>query len=109
MPLALRIDNLWKCYSAGVRGCSARVWALRGCSLAVHAGECVAIVGAAGSGKTTLVACIRGERKPDAGHLELLLPVLAVDWQEGVELPRRISGTTIVTSRDVASVRSLVD
>ena len=39
MPLALRIENLWKSYAAGVRGCSARVWVLRGCTLHVELGE----------------------------------------------------------------------
>ena len=51
MPLALRVENLWKSYAAGVRGCSVRVWALRGCTLHLEFGERVAVVGARGAGK----------------------------------------------------------
>jgi ABC-type glutathione transport system ATPase component len=71
MPPALRIDSLWKCYAAGVRGCSARAWVLRGLSLCVDPGERVAIVGAPGSGKTTLAQCILGLRAPTAGRIEI--------------------------------------
>lgn len=71
MPPALRIESLWKCYAAGVRGCSARAWVLRGVSLTVEAGERVAVVGAAGSGKTTLAECILGLRAPTVGMVEI--------------------------------------
>lgn len=79
MPPALRIDSLWKCYAAGVRGCSARVWVLRGMSLAIENGERLAIVGARGSGKTTLGECILGVRAPTAGRIEVDAPVEVVD------------------------------
>jgi hypothetical protein len=71
MPPVLRIVSLWKCYVVGVRRCSARAWVLRGLSLTVQKGERVAIVGAPGSGKTTLVQCIRGLRVPTAGEIEV--------------------------------------
>lgn len=70
MRPALRIDALWKSYTAGVRGCSARVWVLRGLSLTVSPGERVVIVGAAGAGKSTLASCILGLRRPDAGAVD---------------------------------------
>ena len=70
MPPALRIESLWKYYAAGVRGCSARAWVLRGVCLTVEPGERVAIVGAAGSGKTTLAECILGLRAPTMGMIE---------------------------------------
>lgn len=79
MPPALRIHSLWKCYAAGVRGCSARVWVLRGVSFAIETGECVAIVGAPGSGKTTLGECILGLRTPTAGRIEIAAAVEIVD------------------------------
>ena len=93
--------------------------------------ERVAIVGTRGSGKTTLLHCLAGERRPDAGYIELLLPVewfgatrcidagrecadarsvLLVDCHP--EAPRALRAfpqTTIVASRDVASVQGLVD
>ncbi|MES2180051.1 MAG: ATP-binding cassette domain-containing protein [Gemmatimonadota bacterium] len=70
MPTTLTITNLWKSYSAGVRGCSARVWALRGTSLELGLGERVGIVGRRGSGKSTLLECIAGHRTVDAGRIE---------------------------------------
>jgi ABC-type polysaccharide/polyol phosphate transport system ATPase subunit len=130
MPTALRVDNLWKSYAAGVVGCSARVWALRGCSFEITLGERVAIVGSRGAGKTTLLRCISGERRMDAGHIDVTLPIrrwysdqtvaderarvsssglLLLDDQELPVILRRLDGTMIVASRDVASVRGLVD
>jgi ABC-type sugar transport system ATPase subunit len=43
--------------------------ALRNCSLSVEGGECVAILGASGCGKTTLLRTIAGLEKPDSGHV----------------------------------------
>ena len=70
MPLALRAQSLWKSYAAGVAGCSARIWVLRAASLLVHEGECVAILGARGAGTTTLLQCLAGLRRVDAGTIE---------------------------------------
>ena len=131
MPHALRIENLWKSYSAGVRGCSVRVWALRGCSLHVDLGEKVAIVGARGSGKSTLFQCIAGVRRADAGRIDVVLPIrccfatpheqaaavlhmpaealLLVEGADASVLQRGWRGATVIASRDVASVHSLVD
>jgi ABC-type polar amino acid transport system ATPase subunit len=70
VPFALRAHALWKSYAAGVVGCSARAWVLRGASLEVHEGECVAILGARGAGTTTLLQCLAGLRRIDAGTIE---------------------------------------
>jgi ABC-type protease/lipase transport system fused ATPase/permease subunit len=72
MPPALRVQSLWKSYTAGVRGCSARVWALQGLTFSLEQGERVGIVGAAGAGKFTLAACILGLRRPDAGFVDAI-------------------------------------
>jgi ABC-type multidrug transport system ATPase subunit len=129
MPYALVVDNLWKSYTAGVRGCSARVWALRSCSLHLALGERVAIVGGPGAGKSTLLQCIAGTRRADAGQISALLPMRCVHGGEWREQDGRLSapslllldavdtyairhfrhGSLVVTSRDVASVHSLVD
>ena len=129
MPYALVVDNLWKSYTAGVRGCSARVWALRSCSLHLALGERVAIVGGPGAGKSTLLQCIAGTRRADAGQISALLPMRCVQGGEWREADGRLAtpslllldavdtlairyfrhGSLVVTSRDVASVHALVD
>lgn len=131
MPSALRIENVWKSYSAGVRGCSARVWVLRGCTLYVEVGERVAIVGARGSGKSTLLQCISGIRRTDAGSISAHLPthgcltaafataaaavptggpgLLLLDGPSPGQLPPSWNGSILLSSRDVASVFPVVD
>ncbi|CAN5739040.1 hypothetical protein BH11GEM1_BH11GEM1_24500 [soil metagenome] len=131
MPSALRIENVWKSYSAGVRGCSARVWVLRGCTLRVELGERVAIVGARGSGKSTLLQCISGARRTDAGSVTAHLPVhgclsaglitaaastnasrpalLLVDGLSSGQLPASWNGSILVSAHDVASVYPFMD
>lgn len=73
MSVVLRARSLWKSYAAGVSGCSARVWVLRGASLELHRGECVAVLGARRSGTTTLLHCLAGLRRADAGVIEQVL------------------------------------
>src|SRR5688572_27156047 len=70
MPIALRARAVWRSYAAGVAGCWARAWVLRGASLDVERGECVAVLGARGAGTTTLLHCLAGLRRPDAGSIE---------------------------------------
>jgi len=93
MPLALRARALWKSYAAGVAGCSARIWVLRGASIEVEQGECVAVLGARGAGTTTLLHCLAGMRRPDAGIIEhavapALLGALPSEWNSNAHSPR---------------------
>jgi ABC-type multidrug transport system ATPase subunit len=86
---ALRARTLWKSYAAGVEGCSARAWILRGASLDVEQGECIAVVGARGAGTTTLLYCLAGLRRPDAGTVETDLVPLLVPSEQMSELRPR--------------------
>ena len=82
MSIALRARTLWKSYAAGVEGCSARVWVLRGTNLEVERGECVAVLGSRGAGTSTLLYCLAGLRRPDAGSVETTLRPLLVGADE---------------------------
>ena len=82
MSLALRARNIWKSYAAGIAGCSARVWVLRGASLDIERGECVAILGARGAGTTTFLHCLAGLRRRDAGTVESSLDPLLVGVEQ---------------------------
>jgi energy-coupling factor transporter ATP-binding protein EcfA2 len=75
VPNALEVHGVWKSYAVGVRGCSLRVRVLHGVSFRVEVGERLGIVGAAGAGKTTLMHCVAGLRRPDAGRVMLRGPL----------------------------------
>ena len=62
MSAVLRIDDLH--LRRGTREI------LRGVSLSVARGEVVALMGASGSGKTTILRCIVGLDTPDRGHVQ---------------------------------------
>jgi ABC-type multidrug transport system ATPase subunit len=139
MPHVLRVRALWKSYAAGVAGCSARVWVLKGASLEVEQGECVAILGARGAGTTTLLHCLAGLRRPDAGFVEHTLtptlltepsddeaddersrtkrlvlfdgigPVDAAATHWSLQAHHRTRGAVIVATHDLSRVRGCVD
>ena len=114
MPIALEVRGLWKCYSAGVRGCSARVWVLQGATLSVGRGERVGVIGARAAGKTTLMLCLRGLRRPEAGVIEVApearSELLFLDEGEGhPELIEDRSRTVIVAARAAEDLHGIVD
>lgn len=135
MPIALRASRLWKSYAAGIAGCSARIWALRGASLDVERGECVAVLGARAAGTTTLLHCLAGLRRPDAGSIEAEPRPLLVDSSDldqvqlrgsrvhliddGLAVHRRAQenfapirandATTIIATHELARVRDVAD
>ncbi|MBI4787481.1 MAG: ABC transporter ATP-binding protein [Chloroflexi bacterium] len=61
----IRLENVTRAYTMGGR----TLYALRGVSLDIGAGEFLAIVGPSGSGKSTLLNLIGGIDKPDTGHV----------------------------------------
>lgn len=63
----LEATDLYRFYHSG----EDETLALRGVSLAVDAGEVVAITGPSGSGKSTLLACLAGLDEPDGGMVRV--------------------------------------
>ena len=65
----LAVRGLAKHFTLHLRG-GARLQVLSDTSLDVHAGECIALVGASGRGKSTLMKCLFGSYGADAGALQ---------------------------------------
>jgi putative ABC transport system ATP-binding protein len=63
----IRLDNIWKIYQIG----DVKVEALRGVSLDIHQGEFVAITGASGSGKSTMMNMVGALDIPTKGAIYL--------------------------------------
>lgn len=72
---SLEAESLYRFFHAG----DDETLALQGVSLAVGAGEVVAVTGPSGSGKSTLLSCLAGLDEPDGG----------VVWVAGQRLSRR--------------------
>jgi ABC-2 type transport system ATP-binding protein len=51
---------------------SGRLWALRGCDLALPSGRVIALVGPNGAGKTTLLRLVAGLVTPTEGKVAIL-------------------------------------
>jgi ATPase subunit of ABC transporter with duplicated ATPase domains len=111
---ALEVQGLWKAYAVGVSGCSLRVRVLHGVSFRVAVGERLGIVGAAGAGKTTLMHCIAGLRRPDAGRVALggpldrTLLLLDENRLDGGDRCDRVA-SALLFARDADRLRGRVD
>src|SRR3954469_23008402 len=105
MPNALEVRDLWKSFAVGVRGCSARVSVLRGVSFHVGPCERVGIAGGRAAGKTTLLNCIAGLRRPDRGSISPVGPLFGgialID--EGMLDPRDAPVAALLFARAVDS------
>ncbi len=71
-----------KCYLAGTPGCSAAARVLSRVSLELEAGDVVGVTGSRGCGKTTLIRCVAGLARADAG---------AIRWAPGARRPPVVS------------------
>ncbi len=70
----IRADDVVKTYDTG----TTKVQALKGVDFAVARGEMVAVMGPSGCGKTTLLNCLSGLDRIDAGRI----------WLEGTDLAK---------------------
>lgn len=69
MTPMLEVRGLWKSYRAGIAGCRAQVRVLQDANLTLHAGERLLVIGAPCTGKSTLMLCLAGLRRPDDGEI----------------------------------------
>ncbi|MEA2190297.1 MAG: hypothetical protein QOI73_418 [Solirubrobacteraceae bacterium] len=109
---AVRLDRVSKTFAAQRRGAPA-VAALDGVSLRAARGEIVAVVGASGCGKTTLLELVCGLIEPDRGTLEALPAALMAQrdlllpWASAVDnaaLALRVAGVERARARERAAV-----
>jgi alpha-D-ribose 1-methylphosphonate 5-triphosphate synthase subunit PhnL len=70
MMAAIEIESLDKSFTLHLRG-GTELKVLTDLSLAVGRGECVALQGASGTGKSTILRCIYGNYRPDRGHVRV--------------------------------------
>ncbi|RZU00870.1 peptidase domain-containing ABC transporter [Rivibacter subsaxonicus] len=81
-PLGIEVEGMSFRYADG------EPWVLKGCSFAIEPGESVAIVGASGCGKTTLMKLLLGVHAPSDGQIRVggrvLGPAGMREWRDQV-------------------------
>ncbi len=90
----LSVRDLGKTFTLHLRG-GLRLPVLQGVNLDIAAGECVALVGPSGQGKSTVMKCLHGSYAADVGQALLRLPdgervdLLKADARRLIALRRR--------------------
>ena len=87
MTAAIDIFGLEKSFTLHLRA-GTRLGVLRGLNLNVEPGECLVLQGASGAGKSTILRCIYGNYRPDAGRILVRMGAGVVDVAAAV--PREI-------------------
>ena len=85
----IRIDNLQKSYGDN--------HVLRGVSLTVNKGETVAVLGASGSGKSTMLRCINCLETPDGGSVHFRDELIGFEKHNGAT--RRLTERRVARQR----------
>ena len=93
-PPVLSVRDLGETFTLHLRG-GLRLQVLQGVNLDIAAGECVALVGPSGQGKSTVMKCLHGSYAADVGQALLRLPdgqrvdLLQADARRLIDLRRR--------------------
>jgi alpha-D-ribose 1-methylphosphonate 5-triphosphate synthase subunit PhnL len=95
--LVLDVRQVRKAFTLHLRG-GLRLPVLDDVSLQVHAGECVALVGASGCGKSTLMKCLWGSYHTDQGQL-WLHPAAQAALEPAIDLARASAQQLIALRR----------
>jgi alpha-D-ribose 1-methylphosphonate 5-triphosphate synthase subunit PhnL len=93
---AVAVEELHKTFTLHTQG-GQELPVLRGVSLTVEPGECVALADPSGSGKSTLLRCIYGNYRPQAGrilvrHGESVVDMTGAEPRAVLEVRRRSLG-----------------
>ena len=96
MDVLLKIQGLAKSFTLHTQG-GVRIQALAHLDLEVSAGDCLALVGSSGAGKSSLLRCLTGNYLPDGGSIRVRhdddwIELVGAKPQTVLELRRRTIG-----------------